>query len=110
MVVIMAHYLVTANPKKDHLDDLKRNLKDKAFISLKPFGRALTYSLEHVRIREDGYAVWEEEDYCRPPLKEERRAVLDKYFEEIQVEEVSEGEGWRQITELPELFPDLLKD
>ena len=39
---------------------------------MRPFGRSLTYSLEHARLRDDGYAVWEEEDYCAPPLAQER--------------------------------------
>jgi hypothetical protein len=52
-------------------------------------------------------AVWEEEDYCRPPLAEERAAVLDDYFDQIEVEPVTPGEGWEQIERLPFLFPDL---
>jgi hypothetical protein len=52
-------------------------------------------------------AVWEEEDYCRPPLKEERAAVLDEYFDQLQVERVEHGAGWEQIAALPPLFPAL---
>jgi hypothetical protein len=51
--------------------------------------------------------VWEEEDYCSPPLAEERAAVLDDYFEEIEVEKVQKGGGWQQIKNLPKLFPTL---
>ena len=36
---------------------------------MRPFGRSLTYSLNHARFREDGYAVWEEEDYCYPYMR-----------------------------------------
>ncbi len=70
----MAHYLVTAQPKKDKLPSLWEKLQNNTFRSLKPFGEALSYSLEYARQRDDGKAVWEEEDYCSPPLKEEKEA------------------------------------
>ena len=73
----MAHYLVSAVPRTDRLDELRARLTRDEFRELQPFGRALTKSLRDARIREDGLAVWEEEDYCRPPLAEERAAVLD---------------------------------
>ncbi len=47
--------------------------------------------------------IWEEEDYCSPPLAQERAAVLDTYFDEIKVEQVNAGEGWKRITKLPKL-------
>lgn len=53
----------------------------------------------------DGTAVWEEEDYCSPPLAQERTAVLDLYFDEITVEKVNAGEGWKMIEVLPRLNP-----
>ena len=37
----------------------------------------------------------------------ERAAVLDDYFEDIQVEAVKPGDGWRRIRDLPQLFPAL---
>ncbi len=77
---------------------------------MKPFGKALTYSLEHARIKKDGYAIWEEEDYCSPPLKEERQAVLDQYFKDIRTEQVGQGEGWNRISNIPALFPSLAKN
>jgi len=51
-------------------------------------------------------AVWEEEDYCAPPLAQERAAVLDDYFHDLRVEKVKEGEGWSKIEALPRLFPE----
>ena len=77
-----------------------------AFIGLEPFGRALTAGLRGARM-EGERAAWEEEDYCSPPLAEERAAVLDAYFEGIAVEPVKKGEGRRRIEALPPLFPDL---
>jgi hypothetical protein len=103
----MAYYLVSARPLPGRMDDLETRLKEQAFLDLQPFGRSLTTSLEDARRLPDGTAVWEEEDYCRPPLAQEREAVLDHYFEELSVEPVERGSGWRRISELPPLFPAL---
>jgi hypothetical protein len=104
--VIMAHYLVRARPRLGKLEELQAQLRAGAYVELQPFGRALTRGLRGARIEGDG-AVWEEEDYCSPPLAEERAAVLDAHFEDITVEPVAPGEGWRRIETLPPLFPDL---
>jgi hypothetical protein len=103
----MAHYLVSARPVSGFLDDLQSKLQQHAFRDLQPFGRALSTSLESARLMPDGTAVWEEEDYCRPPLAQERAAVLDHYFGELQVEPVARGAGWERIEHLPPLFPAL---
>ena len=103
----MAHYLVSARPRSDRLHELETKLNEHAFLPLQPFGRALTASLEAARRLPDGTAVWEEEDYCRPPLAQEREAVLDNYFEDLSVERVERGSGWERIAELPPLFPAL---
>ncbi len=103
----MAFYLVTATAKAGRLDDLAVRLGREEFRSLRPFGEALSESLTNARRLPDGTAVWEEEDYCRPPLAQERAAVLDDYFDGIEVEAVGRGEGWQRIDALPRLFPDL---
>ena len=99
----MAHYLVCAKPKPERLAELHHQLQENAFINLRPFGKALTHSLTEARTQPDGTAVWEEEDYCSPPLAQERAAVLDTYFDEIKVEQVNAGEGWKRIKTLPKL-------
>jgi hypothetical protein len=105
----MAFYLVSARPLAARLEELETKLNQHAFVDLRPFGRSLTASLEGARQRPDGTAVWEEEDYCRPPLAQEREAVLDQYFEQISVEPVERGRGWERIEELPPLFPALAR-
>jgi hypothetical protein len=102
----MAYYLVTAKPKAARIGDLFDNLRMSAYTTMRPFGKTMTYSLENARLRDDGYATWEEEDYCSPPLAQERAAALDEYFDELQVTPVREGAGWEQIEELPRLFPE----
>jgi hypothetical protein len=103
----MAHYLVIAKPKSDRLRDLLANLRKNAYASMRPFGQTLTYSLENARLREDGYVTWEEEDYCTPPLAQERAAALDEFFEELDIKRVEQGTGWKQVEVLPPLFPEL---
>jgi len=104
----MAHYLVRATPRKERLKELETRLKRGEFTSMQPFGKALSHSLRNARLKPDGNAMWEEEDYCRPPLAEERAAVLDHYFDDLTVEPVSENAGWEEIKHLPRLFPDLI--
>jgi hypothetical protein len=99
----MAHYIVRAKPKLERLQELHAELAENAFVNLRPFGKGLTYSLNEARTQPDGTAIWEEEDYCSPPLAQERAAVLDRYFDEITVEQVNAGEGWKQIKALPKL-------
>jgi hypothetical protein len=99
----MAHYIVRAKPKPDRLSELHQTWQENAFVNLHPFGKALTHSLNEARLQSDGIAIWEEEDYCSPPLAQERAAVLDMYFDDITVEPVNAGEGWMQIESLPKL-------
>jgi hypothetical protein len=103
----MAHYLVIAKPKRNRLEELLANLQKDAYVEMRPFGKAMTFSLRNARIRDDGYAIWEEEDYCTPPLAEERAAALDEFFEELDVLPVKKGSGWSKIEKLPRLFPEL---
>jgi hypothetical protein len=99
----MAQYLVRAKPKPERLAELQQRLRADAFLDLRPFGKALTYSLNNARTQADGTAIWEEEDYCSPPLTQERAAVLDTYFDEMTVEQVNAGDGWKRIETLPKL-------
>jgi hypothetical protein len=97
----MAHYRVTARPYPETLEELKKRIRNREFVVLQPFGKSLNYSLENARVEEGGDWVWEELDYCSPPLKQERAQVLDHYFKIIEVIPVEKGEGWKSIQELP---------
>ncbi len=100
----MAHYLVRAKPDWDRLPELARRLKRGEIRELEPFGRALDESLRRARMEGEGEAVWEEEDYCTPPLRQERAAVLDEYFSGIRVERVTRDRGWETLEDLPSLW------
>ncbi len=100
----MAFYLVQAKPVADLLSELRQRLDRGEISVMRPFGRALQYSLDNARMQEDGVAIWEEEDYCVPPLAQERAAILDTYFEDLKVERVDQNKGWEQIEALPGIW------
>lgn len=100
----MAYYLVRAKPNLELLPELRDRLNSGEIEQMRPFGTALDHSLNYARVRPDGTAVWEEEDYCSPPLAMERQAVLDTYFSGLEVERVEEGTGWQAIDDLPRLW------
>lgn len=102
----MAYYLVKAKYHQNLLNELRNRLDSGEIKKMKPFGQALQYGLDNARLdpEENGFAVWEEEDYCRPPLAQERAVVLDAYFTDLEVEVVKEGEGWEKIESLPRLW------
>jgi hypothetical protein len=100
----VAYYLVQAKPVEELLPELRERLDKDEIRVMRPFGQALQYSLENARLQDDGVAVWEEEDYCSPPLAQERAAVLDTYFRELNTERVEKGKGWKQIESLPGLW------
>ncbi len=102
----MADYLVRARPMGD-LTRLKQDLDRGDIARMRPFGEALDYSLRNARIETDGWAVWEENDYCSPPLAMERAAVLDTYFADLSAERVTKGKGWERIIHLPGLWGNL---
>jgi hypothetical protein len=100
----MAYYLVTAKPIREKMGELRAWLSTGEIRAMKPFGQALQYGLENARWAKEDLAIWEEEDYCVPPLAQERAAVLDTYFTELQVEHVEKGAGWRKIETLKKLW------
>ena len=100
----MAYYLVQAKPIDERLQDLRRRLDSGEIRSMRPFGRALQYGLDNARLRENGIAIWEEEDYCVPPLAQERAAILDAYFTDLSVQDVVQNKGWEQIDSLSRMW------
>jgi hypothetical protein len=102
----MAYYLVHARAKVDKLKQLKKRLESGEIKGMRPFGIALDESLQGAKLDKNGLAVWEENDYCNPPLAMERAAVLDHYFSDIEVQEVNKGEGWKTIERFKSIWED----
>lgn len=100
----MAYYLVKARPQTERLPELRQRLDSGEIRAMRPFGVALHGGLDDARLEADGWALWEEEDYCRPPLAMERAAILDTYFTDLSVEPVQAGEGWARIADQPRLW------
>lgn len=100
----MAYYLVKAKIIKEKFNELEKKLFFGEIASLRPFGKAMDYSLRNARYDFDGYLVWEEEDYCSPPLAMEREAVLDHYFYDLNITRVKENEGWKNINHFPNIW------
>ena len=101
----MTLYIVRAKPKND-LSVLRKELESGKVSKLRPFGETLHHGLQNARFHtNNNYAMWVEEDYCSPPLAMERESVLDKYFDDITVDQVrSEDEGWNKIQDKPLLW------
>jgi hypothetical protein len=100
----MTIYVVKAKPREEIIADLRQELSSGKISRLRPFGEELHHGLENARMF-DGYVYWVEEDYCSPPLAMERRSVLDRYFDDIIVEQVeSDEEGWNRIKDRPMLW------
>ncbi len=100
----MALYIVKAKPRKDLMDNLRKELDSGSISNLRPFGEELHHGLYNART-DNNYAYWVEEDYCSPPLAMERASVLDRYFDDISVEPVeSDEQGWNKIRDKPALW------
>ena len=96
----MARYYVTARLTGDRAA-LRNEIDSGRVKRMLPFGPALHHSLKNARYNEkSGRWVWEELDFCSPPLAQEREALLDRYFEDIRTEQVRKGEGWRRTAGL----------
>ena len=93
----MAFYLVTAKPIRSKMNDLRKWLDSGEIRAMSPYGKNLQAGLDNARWQSNGMAIWEEEDYCAPPLVQERAAVLDEYFTDLEVQQVNKGEGWKRI-------------
>jgi len=103
----MARYLIRGVPEPERQEELEEQVRRRGFLHLRPFGNALSLGLENARLGPGEAWLWEEEDYCSPPLKQERAAVFDRYFAQLEVlERVEEGEGRARIEGLPRVFPN----
>lgn len=99
----MAHYLVKAKPQS--VDALRERIDSGEIRIMQPFGGEMDQALRRAKITPDGWAVWEEQCFCSPPLAQER-AVLDQHFTDLTTQTIQSGEGWSQIEDLPLLWDE----
>lgn len=99
----MAHYLVKAKPHR--LDALRTRIESGEIKALRPFGSEMDQALRRAKITADGWAIWEEQCFCSPPLAQER-AVLDQHFTDLTTGMIRADEGWSQIEDLPPLWSE----
>jgi hypothetical protein len=100
----MAYYLVRAKPPHN-LAALRERLDSGEIGQMRPFGSELQQCLLSARIDDEGWATWEEQCFCSPPLAQER-AVLDGHFTGLTTKTINKGEGWQVIEELPSLWDE----
>ncbi len=100
----MAHYLVRAKPPQN-LDALRTLLDSGDIAKMRPFGTELQHALENARVDDEGWATWEEQCFCSPPLKQERE-VIDQFFTDLTTQTRQSGEAWAEIDDLPSLWED----
>lgn len=103
----MAYYLISARVKPNRIERLRKALADGSIASRGDSGPALAKALVQARIRPNNTAVWEQEDRFLPPLMQERREILEEFFDDVKFTEVQEGSGWERIARLPRLFYSL---
>ena len=100
----MTLYLVRAKPK-NNLSELRR-VRIRQHLNTATIWTNTSYGLQNARFdTNNNYAMWVKEDYCSPPLAMERESVLDRYFDDITVDEIgSKDEGWNKIQDKPLLW------
>ena len=95
------HYTVTARFNPDTAADFHRLLTDGTIESQKPDGKEIVASMKRAKIDEAGIVRWSELCYCPTPLEHERATVYDRFFEDIETEEIDgqrefEGEDFME--------------
>jgi hypothetical protein len=99
----MAYYLVRAKPNPERRAELHTRLGENAFMALRPFGKALTHSLNEARTQPDADRYMGRRGLLLAAASPRACCVLDRYFDEIKVEQVNAGEGLNRIERLPKL-------
>ena len=88
------YYIVSARFKPSTAAEFYRKLTDGTIQSQKPDGKEIVASMRRAKISQDGTVRWSEVCYCPTPLQHERATVYDRFFEDIQTEEVEDYVGF----------------
>ena len=83
-------YKESARFKTDTSSELVEKLTNRTIAIQKPDGQEIVASMNRARIDDSGVVRWSEICYCSTPLAHERATVYDRFFEDIQTEEVED--------------------
>ena len=84
------HYTVTARFNPKTAAEFHRLLTNGTIKSQKPDGKEIVALMKRAKIDGKGIVRWSEVCYCPTPLQHERETVYDRFFEDIQTEEVKD--------------------
>ncbi|MFP6767435.1 MAG: hypothetical protein VB859_04640 [Planctomycetaceae bacterium] len=84
------YYAVTARFVPGAAAEFHRILTDGTIEGQKPDGREIVSSMKRARIDEVGVVRWSEVCYCSTPLGHERATVYDRFFVDIETEEIQD--------------------
>ncbi len=84
------HYAVTASFNPTTAAEFHRLLTDGTIESQKPDGKEIVASMKRARIDRTGVVRWSEACYCPTPLEHERATVYDRFFDDIETEEIED--------------------
>ena len=84
------HYTVKARLIPSRAAELYRKLTDGSIQSQKPDGNEIVASMQRARLGDSGVVRWSEVCYCETPLAHERETVYDRFFTDVETEEVDD--------------------
>jgi len=82
-------YEVKATFRPEKASEFWQILGDGTVARQKPDGSEIVASMKRAVVTSDGHVQWSELCYCHLPLKHERETVLDRFFDGIQTNPIS---------------------
>ena len=83
-------YKVKAKFNYDKAKEFHQKLTDGTIEKQKPDGYEIVNAMNRATIDDDGYVNWTELCYCPSPLMHERATVYDKFFTDMETEEIKD--------------------
>lgn len=99
-------YAIRARYIPERLPEFYARLMDGSIQHQKPDGEEICASMEMARITAPGVVEWTELCFCPTPLQHERATVYDRFFTDLEAEQVDEhcefeGEPFVEILRSP---------
>ena len=83
-------YSIKAKFIQENMKDFFQKLTDGTIENQKPDGTEILNSMKRAKIIEPGIIQWSEMCFCSPPLKHERQTVYDKFFSEMEINNIDD--------------------